>query len=62
MAAVKPFPSRGKGWDGVEARAVPFDHGDTGPFGVSDRLFNPSASTPIPGPSPLEGEGRVRYD
>jgi hypothetical protein len=52
----KPSPSRGEGWVGVN----PPPHPETRERRSAARVsaVERRASTPIPDPSPLEGEGR----
>ncbi|WP_298748115.1 16S rRNA (uracil(1498)-N(3))-methyltransferase [uncultured Brevundimonas sp.] len=60
----EPSPSRGEGWVGVDAPASTEpareagDHVGQRPSASAD---DQPASTPIPGPSPVEGEGREKW-
>ena len=50
-----PLEGEGLGWGGGTALQV--CAGDSVLVGVSKPHFQGTASTPIPGPSPLQGEG-----
>ena len=58
----KPSPSRGEGWVGVCAPVLPQTAREAlkKDFRLSLRTLEERASTPIPDPSPLEGEGSFK--
>ncbi|MDP3370125.1 MAG: RsmE family RNA methyltransferase, partial [Brevundimonas sp.] len=63
-ALTEPSPSRGEGWVGVDAPTSPALAHEAGLKEGSHQSSSSGthpASTPIPDPSPLEGEGRRRW-
>ncbi len=56
-AASEPFPSRGKGWDGVDAQISPERFETPYPDTPSPCLIAAILPPPHPRPFPLEGKG-----
>ena len=57
IAASEPFPSRGKGWDGVNARLSTERFETRFPATLSPCLVAAILPPPHPRPFPLEGKG-----
>ncbi len=59
IAFNKPSPSRGEGWVGARAAGLPRTAREAieKDFRLSLRTLEEPAFTPIPDPSPIEGEG-----